>query len=143
MIRDVDKSALTATIATAQGIHDGAVEGISIGQYPAGQAVVLNDAITAAEVVRDNPATGAQVSQAVADLNTAVSTFQSLIITSSTGDLDNIKGIDIGDLGIIASHYGMKAGRSGWDAIKKADINGDGEIGLYELAFIAMKILGN
>jgi hypothetical protein len=54
-----------------------------------------------------------------------------------------LPGYDIGDLGLIAANYGIKAGDQGWDAIKKADINGDGEIGLYELAFIARRILGS
>jgi hypothetical protein len=35
----------------------------------------------------------------------------------------------------------MTAASPDWDAIKHADIDGDGEIGLYELAFIARKIL--
>ncbi len=143
VILDTDKAALTTAIVGAQAVYDNAVEGIAIGQYPIGAKDRLNTAIAAATVVKDNPATSAQVSQAITDLNAAVSAFQRLVITGSTGNLNNISGIDIGDLGIIASHYGMKAGDPGWDSIKHADINGDGEIGLYELAFIAMRILGN
>lgn len=140
-IQDSDKTVLSDAINAALEIYNNAVEGLSIGNYPAGTRDRLNSAITAAAVVRDSIATTSQVAAAAADLNAALGKFQNLIITNRTGDLNNIVGIDIGDLGIIAGHYGIKAGDTGWVAIRQADINGDGEIGLYELAFIARKIV--
>lgn len=138
----IDKSELEAAIANAQTIYDDAVEGNAVGQYPTGAKGRLGTAIAAAVAVVDDPeATEAQVAQAAADLNEAVRVFQSLVITSSTGELNSIPGFDVGDLAIIAANYGMKAGDPGWDSVKNADIDGDGEIGLYELAFIAMRIL--
>jgi hypothetical protein len=142
-VLDADKTSLIAAITTAQAIYDGSAEGLTTGQYPAGTRDRLNAAISSANAVRINIATNAQVAQAVTDLNTAVATFKSLVITSKTGDINNVPGYDIGDLGIIAGHYGIKTGDQGWSAIKYADINGDGSIGLYEMAFIARKILGN
>ncbi len=139
-----NKAELEEAIANAQAVYNSAVEGSAAGQYPTGSKDRLNTAIAAAIAVRDDSAaTEAQIAQATADLNEAVRIFKSLVITSSTGELNDIAGVDIGDLAIIASNYGIKAGDPGWDAIKHADINGDGEIGLYELAFIAMRILEN
>jgi hypothetical protein len=142
-VQGSSKAELEAAIANAQEIYDNAVEGTAVGQYPAGAKDRLGAAIAAATAVRDDPsATAEQIAQATADLNEAVRIFESLVIKSSTGELNTIPGFDVGDLAIIASHYGMKAGDPGWDSIRHADINGDGEIGLYELAFIAMRILG-
>lgn len=141
MIRDVDKTALASAITNALTIYNQAEEGVSIGDYPAGTKGRLNEAISKAIITRDSPATASQVEAAIAELNTAVARFRSLVITSGTGDINRIAGVDIGDLGMIAMNYGLKAGDPGWDMIKQADINGDGEIGLYELAFVAGKLV--
>jgi len=136
------KGALASKIAEAQEIYNHAEEGTAINNYPAGSKSVLNDAINEAIAVRDDEnATVAQILQAIGDLNDAVAWFQSLIITASTGDIDAEEGFGVGDLGMIAGYYGAKAGDPEWDQIKRADINGDGEIGLYELAFIARRII--
>lgn len=55
--------------------------------------------------------------------------------------LNNILGYDVGDVGVISYNYGKNAADPGWDAIKKADINGDGEVGLWDLGYIARKVL--
>ena len=143
VVVDADKTQLAAVINTAQGIYDGAAEGISNGQYPAGtKDRILKPAIAGAQAVLDAIATTDEVAQAIADLNAAVNRFRSLVITPATGDINNIPGYDMGDLGLVAYYYGTKAGDPVWDVIKRADINGDGEIGLYELAFIARRIVG-
>jgi len=137
----VDKTELIEAIISALQIHANAVEGIQNGQYPAGTKDKLYNAIAIAAGVRDDASTTSlRVSQAINDLNAAVARFQSLVITDTTGDINNSGGIDLGDLGKIAGHYGVKSGDPRWDAIKDADINDDGEIGLYELAFIARRI---
>jgi len=138
-----DKSLLEETISRAQALYDQAVEGIEIGQYPAGtKDRILKQAITAAQAILANPAaTPDDIAQAIADLNAAIEKFKSLVITEKTGDINDIPGHDIGDIGLVAYYYGTKAGDPDWDVIKKADINGDGEIGLYELGFIARKLI--
>jgi hypothetical protein len=90
-------------IQEAQGIYDNAAEGILPGQYPTGSKSDLNDAINIAISIRDDEnATGAQILQAIEDLNTAVTRFQNLIIKASTGDNDDEEGSDISDPGNIA-----------------------------------------
>jgi beta-glucosidase len=141
---EADKTELISAMVAAQALYDAAVEGLSAGQYPAGTKDRLNTAINAAKEVRDNSGvSSAEVSQATEDLNAAADTFKALKITASTGDINNSGAIDIGDLGIVASHYGISSGDSDWAAIKAADINGDGTIGIYELAFIAIKLIVN
>ena len=139
---DADKSRLEAAINDAQEIYSQAEEGLEVGQYPAGtKDRILKAAITNAQSILESSATSEQVEQAIKDLEDAVAKFLSLVITPGTGDINNIPGHSIGDIAIIAYYYGTKEGDPEWNAIKNADINGDGEIGIYELAFIAAKIL--
>jgi hypothetical protein len=63
------------------------------------------------------------------------------MITASTGDLNGSGGIDIGDIGIVAGHYGLRVGDARWE--DSFDLDGDGEIGLYELAFVVQKLRAN
>lgn len=139
----IDNTALNTLLAQAGAKLTGAVEGIAAGQYHAGAIARLQAAITAAKAVADNgSATQQQIDTAALALSAAMAKFDSLKITAATGDLNNILGIEIGDLGIVAFYYGSKEGEPGWDAAKKADLNGDGEVGIYDLSFIAQKILG-
>ncbi|WNR46101.1 CBM96 family carbohydrate-binding protein [Paenibacillus roseipurpureus] len=139
-----DTSALTSAIVSAQGILSAAVEGIMNGQYPSGTKAQLQAVISTSIVIRDNGlATNAQISQATTELLAALSTFQSLIITSRTGDFSQRQGYDIGDISMVAPHFGKTKNSSDWNQIKRFDINNDGEIGIYELAFIAKRLLNN
>jgi len=138
-----DREPLETAIQAAHGIFESAVEGIQTGQYPAGTKDRLEAAINAAEMVfNDENATGSQILQAIADLNEAVEKFTSLVITDETGDYNTTPGIGLGDLAIIADNYGKTSVTEGpgWEEIKRYDINGDGEVGLYEFAFITMRM---
>ncbi|HHV98628.1 MAG TPA: hypothetical protein GXX36_03485 [Clostridiaceae bacterium] len=142
VVVDADKTYLQAAINEALRLYLESEEGLENGQYPAGtKDRILKAAITNAQVVLESVVTSEEVAQAIAELNDAINKFRSLVITSTTGDINNIPGYDIGDMGLIAYYYGIKEGDSGWDVMKKADINGDGEIGLYELAFIARRLI--
>jgi hypothetical protein len=138
----VDKTELASIIATATAIHDAAVEGLENGQYPAGTKEQLETAIAAAEVVYDNAsANSTDIVNATADLNAAIEIFQSFVLTSTTGDFNGTAGYDIGDVGMISYLYGTVVGDAGWNS--SMDINGDGEIGLYELAFVVKRLLNS
>jgi hypothetical protein len=140
----VDKIALNAAIASGQELFDAAVEGLLNGQYPAGTKAQLQTALTAAITVKnDAAATNAQIAQATTNLTGAVSTFQSLVLTNHTGDFSSKPGYDIGDIGILVPLYGKTFSDSDWNSIKQYDINNDGRIGIYELSFIAKRLLGN
>lgn len=140
---DADKDMLTTAIGNAQAVYDNAAEGISEGQYPAGMKdQILKAAITNATVVMDSTgSTVQQIAQAIADLNTAANKLKSCVITNKTGDINGLSGCDTVDLRLVENYFGTRNGDLNWDAIKNADINGDGKIGLYELAFIVRKIL--
>lgn len=138
----ISSTALTAAIETAQDKLAHAVAGIQVGQYPASAKSKLQVALDAAQSVAGNSsATQAELSSAAAALNSAIAVFNSLVITSTTGDVNNKVGIDIGDVGVIAAHYGSKVGDSGWKATW--DFDGDGEVGLYELAFVVRRLLNH
>ncbi|HHV98288.1 MAG TPA: hypothetical protein GXX36_01740, partial [Clostridiaceae bacterium] len=142
VVVDTDKSLLEAAINRAQEIYSQAEEGIEVGQYPAGtKDRILKTAIIAAQAVLESDPTFEEITQAIADLNAAIEKFLSLVITEQTGDINDIPGYDIGDVGLVADYYGISEGHPDWNKIKNADINGDGEIGLFELAFIAKKIM--
>jgi LPXTG-motif cell wall-anchored protein len=83
----VDKTALNTTIAVAQAKYDAAVIGTAAGQYPEATKITLQTAIATAKVVNDNAsATAAEVSKAVEDLNTAVTTFDAAKIVQTVVD---------------------------------------------------------
>jgi lysozyme family protein len=79
---------------------------------------------------------------AVATLQQALNTFKASINTTIPGDLNGDGKITIGDLAIVAVHYGKTSASPDWELAKKADINGDGVIDVKDLAAIATKIIG-
>lgn len=135
----VDKSALNTLISTAQAKYDAAVEGSNPGQYPAGSKAALQAAITKAQTVAGNvEATTDQVNQAYADLNASLQVFLASIHVAIAGDLTGDGRYSIGDLAIVASHYGENRNSSNW--LASADINNDGVIDITDLAAVAQKI---
>jgi hyaluronate lyase len=142
-IRAVDKAALLSLITEAQGVHDAAVEGTAVGNYPAGSKTILQAAIDSARAVAvDAESTQAQVDQAAASLNAALLTFRSSVIVSIPGDVNGDERISIGDLGMIAAAYGKTSADPDWDDHKFADLNNDGVIDIEDLVIIASLILG-
>lgn len=55
-------------------------------------------------------------------------------------DVNGDGKVSIGDLGIVASHYGKDSSSPDWQQAKRADVNGDGKIDIADLAIIAKKI---
>jgi endo-1,4-beta-D-glucanase Y len=79
----IDKSLLASAITSATAIHNAAIEGTAVGQYPVGSKATLLNAITAAQTVYNNvSATQTQVDNAKTTLDAAVATFQASVITS-------------------------------------------------------------
>ncbi|MEC0229497.1 discoidin domain-containing protein [Paenibacillus alba] len=138
----IDLTVLNATIQDAQSKHDAAVEGTQIGQYPAGSKAALQAAIDIAKAVAANVnATKQQVAQAVTDLNAALSTFTQSVRTASPGDANGDGKFTIGDLAIVAAAYGKTSSDPAWAQYKKADVNNDDKVDLFDLAAVAQKIL--
>ncbi len=141
-VKMVDTKALTLAIAEAEFVLAGADEGTAIGQYPTGTKEMLSGDVTKAKTSRDNTASDQNdIDNATSDLNAAIAKFKARKITAATGDFNNTGVADIGDLGILAGYYGMKAGDAGWDLVEKYDLNGDNAIGIYEMAFIVLQLL--
>lgn len=75
-----DLTALEAEILSAQQIHNNAIEGNDLGQYPIGSKTILQQAINDAQAVVDDLSLGQQaVDAALANLKAAVDTFQNSI----------------------------------------------------------------
>ncbi|MFJ7936078.1 alpha-L-fucosidase [Sporosarcina sp. NPDC096371] len=82
----VEKDGLRNLIIESQDVHDTAVEGTEVGEYPVGSKAVLNEAIEAAKKVEGNPtSTQAQVDAASSELQSALDTFKSTVNAPTLG----------------------------------------------------------
>ncbi|WP_068648807.1 alpha-L-fucosidase [Paenibacillus antarcticus] len=88
----VDKTGLDSLVVETQMVHDNAIQGTNIGQYPTGSKQTLAAAIVAArEVSQDPNAVQTEVNAALTTLQTAFDTFvasvndQSLLLTTLVG----------------------------------------------------------
>ncbi|MCW3790214.1 carbohydrate-binding protein [Paenibacillus sp. LS1] len=135
-----DHTALTGQIQSVQGKLAKAVAGTKIGQYPQQAITRLQTVLNAAiEVKNNNSASQANVDAAVAQLQSAVNTFASQLITLISGQIH----VSIKDLSLIAKYYGTKSTDAGWNVIEKADLFDGGEITIRELAAVAQMIVGD
>ncbi|MHA6485029.1 cohesin domain-containing protein [Paenibacillus sp. strain BS8-2] len=133
-------TALQSAIASAESKHEQAAEGTKLGKYTAGSKATLFTAIQSAKLVRDNnSATQAQVDQAVTALNQAKAAFAAAIITLTPG----ATSISIHDLSIISKYFGATSSDANWSEIAIADVFGEAEITIEDLAAVAQMILAN
>ncbi|MCR8660415.1 LamG-like jellyroll fold domain-containing protein [Paenibacillus endoradicis] len=63
--------------------------------------------------------------------------------TGVPGDLNNDEKVTVGDLAMIAAHYGKDHTDANWINIQQFDVNYDGKIDIEDLAIIAQTILLN
>lgn len=139
----IDKAGLRQLIQEAQAKHDAAVVGTGVGQVSAAAKAALETAIKAAAAVASKPsATQAEVTQAVESLQTALQIFNDAIIKPKPGDVNQDAKVSIGDLAMVAAAYGKTNADPDWTSAAKSDINGDGRIGLEDLAALARMIIG-
>ena len=83
---EIDKTALTTAIDAAQDILDAAEVGSEPGQYPQAAYDAFDDAIAAAEAVRDDAdATQDETDDAVTALNAAVAVFEAAAVATPGG----------------------------------------------------------
>jgi archaellum component FlaG (FlaF/FlaG flagellin family) len=64
-----------------------------------------------------------------------------LVRVGNPGDVNDDGKVSIGDLAIVARHYGKSSGDSEWDLYKFADLNHDGRIDIEDLAIVARKLI--
>ncbi|MDQ6422955.1 dockerin type I domain-containing protein [Paenibacillus sp. LHD-117] len=90
---------------------------------------------TAKVIVSDSEGTETNAAQ-------AASTIRILpIVPGLPEDVNKDGKVSVGDLGIVAAHYGKNAGSPDWNAAKMADITKDGKIDIEDLAAVAREIL--
>ncbi len=88
MIHEIDYTLIDQTIADAQQRHDNAVEGSNPGEYLPGAKTELQQAIDAAQLVRDKPdVTQFEINAAVVTLNAAIAIFESKKIPDFDKDI--------------------------------------------------------
>ncbi|WP_284645105.1 dockerin type I domain-containing protein [Paenibacillus silviterrae] len=138
----VDKTALITAITNAQGLYDAAIVGTLPGQYPQAAKDAFGAAINTAKAVKDNSSsTQAQVDSALTTLGIAVGTFETAVIKEVSADLNKDGSIDVGDLAMVAYHYGKNSAGTDWQTAKMVDMNGDDMIDITDLAYVASRIL--
>lgn len=81
-------------------------------------------------------AEGREITAELADLTIEITPLQ-----QDSPDMNGDGVVSIGDLGMIAAHYGKESTSPDWQHIKKADINRDGKIDIADLARAASIIL--
>jgi hypothetical protein len=136
-----DKRELKAAIDAAQALYDSAVVGTETGCYRLADKITFQLSIAAANAVFANiSASQEDIDNATSALNAAKAAFEASVITERTGDINHSTGIDVGDLAIIAYHYGAKIGDEDWAVAKIADINNDGMVDIEDLAFVALRM---
>lgn len=127
-----NKTALISVINEALSKVASASVGTKWNQYAQAAVDLLNEAIiNATTILNNSSSTQAEVNQSVANLTTAIQVFSGSANTHAS----------IGDLGIIASHYGMTSTAGDWAAIQRYDVNRDNKLDIVDLAAIAQKIL--
>lgn len=72
----------------------------------------------------------------------ALSSVNIQVIAGISGDLNHDNKVTIGDLAIMAAHYGKNTNSPDWEQVKQSDLNGDGKIDIEDLAALARKIIG-
>lgn len=118
-------------------------------QYPiTSDAEIVELGFKAADVIQDTEGvirlTQAIISDSQGEesvLQPASLTIQITVNTGLPGDLNGDGKVSIGDLGIMAAHYGKDSSSPDWSKIKHADLNKDGKIDITDLAALAKKIV--
>ncbi|MGG5460547.1 discoidin domain-containing protein [Clostridium sp. B9] len=137
---DALKESLKEVIDEAKTLVDGAVEGVENGNYHLGAIEGLTTSTTEAERVYNDEAVEAEVVQgAIDDLQSAIEKFRSLIITETTGDVNNDGIINLGDLALVSKYQGEVNADN--ELSINSDLNLDGVVDSYEVEFISERIL--
>ncbi|WP_156113088.1 cohesin domain-containing protein [Paenibacillus sp. FSL H7-0737] len=118
-------------------------------QYPiTSDAEIVELGFKAADVIQDTEGvirlTQAIISDSQGEesvLQPASLTIQITVNTGLPGDLNGDGKVSIGDLGIMAAHYGKDSSSPDWSKINHADLNKDGKIDITDLAALAKKIV--
>lgn len=75
------------------------------------------------------------------ELSAVPSVFRIQITAQSRGDINQDGKVTVGDLALVAVYYGLTSESPDWEAAKRADVDGNGEIDLRDLTAVAREIL--
>ncbi|CAH1193038.1 hypothetical protein PAECIP111891_00479 [Paenibacillus allorhizoplanae] len=122
----------------------------SVGKAVTGNAGILELKIKAKAVTQPTTGTIAVTDATLGDSQGAESQAQASTVNvriatpppGIPGDVNHDNRVSIGDLGIVAANYGKTSVSSpDWEQIKQADVTGDGEIDIDDLALVASKLM--
>ena len=136
----IDKTVLNDTIREAEALSSQAVVGTNPGQYPQDAKDTLDRAIETAKKVSETSEDQETINQATATLKEAITIFKNAVIKESDGDISEDGKVDVADLALVAYYYKAKLGDANWLEAQKVDVNGDNEVNIDDLTFIASKI---
>ena len=144
--KPIDKEALSALIREAEELINEAVVGTEVGNYPKEAKEAFASAISRAKEVLETSETQQEVDSAVSALRDAIETFKDAQIkegesTKVKEDINADGKVDVPDLALAAYYYRATAESSNWANASVADLNGDEEVSILDLALIATKIL--
>jgi hypothetical protein len=135
----IDKGVLSAAIAAAYNRLIGATEGTFLGQYAPGSKTLLEGKLVAANAALADPdISQADIQEAVTELTSATSTFDGAFKT-----LAGASTVTIGDLAVVAKHYGQSNADANWSLYRALGIATPRPIGVQDLAAVAYRIMGN
>ncbi|MGL5380066.1 right-handed parallel beta-helix repeat-containing protein [Clostridium sp.] len=135
------KANLKDIIDFADELTKNSIEGIEIGQYHIGAIDNLKKSVENADLIYNKEdASYEEITNAIDEIKRGIETFNKLLITSKTGDINNNGVIDISDLAIVSKYQGSVDINIPLSV--KSDINLDGKVSIYEVEFITNRILG-
>ncbi|MFA6270225.1 MAG: Ig-like domain-containing protein [Candidatus Paceibacterota bacterium] len=143
-----DLTLLAAAITSAQALHDAAVEGNSVGEYPAPLKANLQTAINTASTI--TPASAQSVvDAAVTTLNAAVATFEAgVVLPDTTAPVITLNGSSPMNMTIGQTYTEPGAtATDNVDASVSVTVGGDNVdtsvVGTYEVTYNAVDAAGN
>ena len=110
-----------------------------IGNYHKGSKKGLLESLKSIEDIYNNSSDLEEILNSIDSLKNALELFNKRIINEYTGDINEDKKLDLGDLAIVSKYLGTVDNSNKLSI--KSDINLDEEVNNYDIEFISYKIL--
>ncbi|UXZ08493.1 hypothetical protein F1B95_01710 [Clostridium perfringens] len=133
------KKELDILINEGKNKVENSVEGFEIGNYHKGSKKDLLESLKSIEDIYNNSSDLEEILNSIDSLKNALELFNKRIISEYTGDINEDKKLDLGDLAIVSKYLGTVDNSNKLSI--KSDINLDEEVNNYDIEFISYKIL--
>ncbi|MFR7936605.1 MAG: discoidin domain-containing protein [Clostridium perfringens] len=133
------KKELDILINEGKNKVENSVEGFEIGNYHKGSKKDLLESLKSIEDIYNNSSDLEEILNSIDSLKNALELFNKRIINEYTGDINEDKKLDLGDLAIVSKYLGTVDNSNKLSI--KSDINLDEEVNNYDIEFISYKIL--